>query len=73
MGTEEKEKNNTTAIRINQNILNEYVLQNIADMPKKKKNPSPTSPLVQENTPNRNLVPSFYNTVDSDQVTCTKL
>lgn len=72
MGREEKEKNNTTAIRINQNILNEYVLQNIADMPKKK-NPSPTSPLVQENTPNRNLVPSCYNTVDSDQVTCTKL
>lgn len=36
MTGEEKEKNNTTAIKINKKILNEYILQNIAHMPKKQ-------------------------------------
>lgn len=67
MTGEEKEKNNTTAIKINKKILNEYILQNIAHMPS-----SPTSPLVQENSLNRNLFSSCYNTEDSDQVTGAK-
>lgn len=56
MTREEKEKNNTTAIKINKKILNEYIIQNIADMPEKK-SPFLTSPPVQEDTVNRNIFP----------------
>lgn len=72
MTGEEKEKNNTATIEINKKSLNEYILHNISDIPEKK-SPSPTSPLAQESTLNRNLFPSCYNTVDSNQVAGVKL